>query len=65
MSVKVFDGLTRSSRTRARRRARGLCPDCGDPIPTPHPDRAVLKRCFKCRVKRNAKRKVLRDDHPR
>jgi len=57
MSIKVNDGLTRSSRTRAKRRAKGICPDCGGT------DRILISRCFNCRIKRNAKRKVLPGYH--
>ena len=55
MSLRINDGLGRSSRTRVRRRALGLCPDCGGS------DRILISRCFECRVKRNALRKIVKN----
>lgn len=54
MTIKINDGLTRSSRTRARRRALGLCTDCGNILFHEY----EYSRCLKCRVKRNELRKI-------
>jgi len=54
MSLKINDGLNRSTRSRRRRVELGLCPDCGGS------NRIIITRCFECRVERNAKRKVLK-----
>ena len=56
MSARVTDGLTRSSRTRSRRRAHGACPDCGATIGIV----VGRRRCEACCGKRRAIRKVGR-----
>lgn len=61
MSIKINDGLTRSSRTRARRRALGLCPDCGNAKEGLGDSNRNYSRCNKCRIHRMNLRKGIAD----